>query len=128
MLSQAHSTPPIPEPADIRYDNARQRLEISWEGGSESAYHYEFLRWRCPCAACAGEMGQPGQMQFARSLHPEQYQLRTIELVGAYAVRPTWADGHDSGLFTFERLWAWRDAATADLASSRTRGTRPVDF
>ena len=48
------------EPVDIRYDNAHARLEISWADGSESAFGYEFLRWRCPCAACAGEMGRRG--------------------------------------------------------------------
>ena len=47
------------EPVDIRYDNARRRLEITWADGRESAYDYEFLRWHCPCAACAGEMGAP---------------------------------------------------------------------
>src|SRR5436309_1377553 len=78
------------EPVDIRYDRARQRLEISWADGAETAYSYEFLRWRCPCATCAGEMGVPGQLQFVKELRPEQYQLESIQLVGLYAVRPTW--------------------------------------
>jgi DUF971 family protein len=103
------------EPVDIRYDNARRRLEITWADGRESAYDYEFLRWHCPCAACAGEMGQPGQLQFTESLRPEQYQLQSIELVGLYAVRPTWADGHDYGLFAFDRLRALADEAEQDL-------------
>lgn len=103
------------EPTDIRYDNARQRLEISWDDGAESAYDYEFLRWRCPCASCAGEMGLPGQLQFVDTLRPEQYQLQGIELVGLYAVRPTWADGHDTGIYAFDRLRALSDEARADL-------------
>jgi len=109
-------TPLSTEPADIRYDNARGRLEISWADGHESAYAYEFLRWRCPCAECAGEMGLPGKMQFVDSLKPEQYTLKTIELVGHYAIKPTWADGHDIGLYAFDRLRAWSDAAAADLS------------
>lgn len=103
------------EPVDIRYDNARRRLEISWADGHESAYGYEFLRWRCPCAACAGEMGRPGQLQFVDALRPEQYDLQAIELVGNYALRPTWADGHDTGLYAFDRLRAWSGEAEADL-------------
>ena len=99
------------EPVDIRYDNARGRLEITWADGRESAYGYEFLRWRCPCAACAGEMGVPGQLAQVERLRPEQYRLRSIELVGNYALRPTWADGHDTGLYTFERLRALAEAA-----------------
>jgi DUF971 family protein len=103
------------EPVDIRYDNARGRLEITWADGSESAYGYEFLRWRCPCAACAGELGVPGQLQFVDRLSPEQYQLQSMDLVGLYAIRPTWADGHDTGIFTFERLRALAPAAADDL-------------
>jgi DUF971 family protein len=49
------------------------------------------------------------------SLRPEQYQLRSIELVGLYALRPTWADGHDFGLFSFDRLRALADEADQDL-------------
>ncbi|MBI3973131.1 MAG: DUF971 domain-containing protein [Chloroflexi bacterium] len=108
--------PPDPtEPVDIRYDNARQRLEITWADGKESAYDYEFLRWHCPCATCAGEMGIPGHLQFVTELRPEQYQLASIELVGHYALRPTWADGHDTGIYAFDRLRALGDEAAASL-------------
>lgn len=104
------------EPVDIRYDNARRRLEISWADGRESAFGYEFLRWRCPCAQCAGEMGIPGQLQSVTELRPEQFTLSTIELVGLYALRPTWTDGHDTGLFAFDQLLAMTDEAAANLA------------
>ena len=103
------------EPLDIRYDNARRRLEITWADGQESAYAYEFLRWKCACASCAGEMGIPGQLQFVDSLRPEQYDLQRIELVGLYGVRPVWADGHDTGIYTFARLRALAGEASADL-------------
>ncbi len=109
------------EPIDIRYDNKRQRLEITWADGRETAYAYEFLRWKCPCATCAGEMGLPGQLQFVQALRPEQYQLQNIELVGRYAIRPTWADGHDTGIFAFDRLRALADEAAADLDRKERR-------
>ncbi|HAV64872.1 MAG TPA: DUF971 domain-containing protein, partial [Verrucomicrobiales bacterium] len=32
-------------------------------------------------------------------------------LVGGYAVQPVWADGHSSGLFTFDYLKRIADAA-----------------
>ena len=119
IVSATLVTLPSTEPADIRYDNARSRLEISWADGHESAYAYEFLRWRCPCAECAGEMGLPGKMQFVDSLKPDQYTLKTIELVGHYAIKPTWADGHDIGLYAFDRLRAWSDEAAVDLSRMR---------
>ena len=113
------------EPVDIRYDNARHRLEISWADGGESAYDYEFLRWRCPCATCAGEMGHPGELQFVTALRPEQYQLQSIDLVGLYAVRPTWADGHDTGIYAFDRLRALSEEAARDLQPKPGRSTAP---
>ena len=109
------------EPADIRYDNARRRLAITWADGAETAYDYEFLRWRCACATCAGEMGHPGQLQFTESLRPEQYDLESIELVGLYGLRPTWADGHDTGIYTFDRLRSLAGEAAADLKSKESR-------
>lgn len=108
--------PEATEPTDIRYDNARGRLEISWGDGYESAYGYEFLRWRCPCAACAGEMGRPGQLQFVKELRPEQYTLGSIQIVGHYALRPVWQDGHDSGIYAFDRLRQLSEDGAADLS------------
>ena len=35
---------------------------------------------------------------------PAQTQLTDIQLVGSYALQPTWADGHHTGFYTFQRL------------------------
>ncbi len=106
------------EPVDIRYDNARARLEVDWADGVTTAYRYEFLRWKCPCAECAGEMGHPGRLQFVQSLAPDQYRLTSIEGVGLYAVRPTWGDGHDTGLYSLRRLRAMGTEAADDEAAA----------
>jgi len=34
------------------------------------------------------------------------FQLASITPVGNYALQPNWADGHDYGIWTFERLRA----------------------
>jgi len=39
-----------------------------------------------------------------RPLAPQLFQLTRLELVGAYAVQPVWADGHRSGIFSFDYL------------------------
>jgi DUF971 family protein len=54
-------------------------------------------------------------MQFVEALIPDQYRLIAIEGVGNYAVRPTWADGHDTGLYTLRNLRAMGDAGAVDL-------------
>lgn len=35
---------------------------------------------------------------------PETILIERMELVGNYAVRIHWSDGHSSGLYTWERL------------------------
>lgn len=95
---------PAAEPVDIRYNQRAQQLEITWSDGHESRYGYEFLRWACPCAACAGEMGVAGRLADVMELRPEETELRQLELVGTYAIRPTWANGHDSGIYSFDHL------------------------
>ena len=40
------------------------------------------------------------------TLTPNQTELVDLQLVGSYALAPTWADGHHTGFHTFERLRA----------------------
>jgi DUF971 family protein len=70
-------------------------------------------------------MGVPGQLQFVKELRPEQFQLESIELVGLYAIRPRWADGHDTGIYAFDRLRALAGDAAQDLQGKARSGTRP---
>ncbi|HYI22111.1 MAG TPA: gamma-butyrobetaine hydroxylase-like domain-containing protein, partial [Candidatus Limnocylindrales bacterium] len=37
-------------------------------------------------------------------LSEAQTQLTDLQLVGNYAIQPTWADGHHTGFYTFRRL------------------------
>jgi DUF971 family protein len=34
----------------------------------------------------------------------EQTRMTEVRWIGRYAVAPIWADGHDTGLFTYARL------------------------
>ena len=93
------------DPVDIRYDNGNQRLEVTWSDDRETVYGYEFLRWNCRCAACIGEGGYKGMLAEITALRPEQFRAITaMELVGSYGIRPTWSDGHNTGIYMFDRL------------------------
>ena len=91
-------------PVRIHADRAARELLIEWADGHETRYDFTTLRWLCPCAFCRGEMGQPGWLDSAPTLTDAQTTLSSIELVGSYAVAPTWADGHHTGFYTFQRL------------------------
>jgi ATP-binding protein involved in chromosome partitioning len=35
---------------------------------------------------------------------PEDVRAMKVELIGSYAIRVVWSDGHDTGIYTFEYL------------------------
>jgi DUF971 family protein len=81
-------------------------LAIKWSDGGESFIPLEKLRRACPCAGCMGEMDIMGNVH----KNPEQkfssstFELKRIISVGAYAIQPVWADGHATGIFSFDYL------------------------
>ena len=81
-------------------------LVAVWEDGHESYYPLEALRRACPCASCSGEPDLFGRMYAGPKpvYRPESFQLRAIERVGNYALQPSWADGHDYGIWPYEKL------------------------
>jgi DUF971 family protein len=83
-----------------------QELAVKWDDGSESFVPLDRLRRACPCAGCKGETDVFGQVYKNpdKPLTARAVQLTRIGFVGGYAVQPVWADGHSSGLFTFDYL------------------------
>ena len=94
----------MPTPAKIHGDRAAGTLEIDWDDGHRSVYGTVELRWLCPCAHCRGEAGMPGWLDSAPTLTAEQTRLVDLQLVGNYALAPSWGDGHHTGYYTFESL------------------------
>ncbi len=90
-----------------------EELAIRWEDGTESYIKLETLRRLCPCATCKGEMDIMGNVYKGpeQSLGPESFQLRRLVNVGTYAVQPIWADGHATGIYSFEYLRRLEQAA-----------------
>jgi len=81
-------------------------LKITWSDGHESVYPINFLRDACPCASCAGETVllhtyTPPPPDLSA---PGRYELQKIDLVGSYAAQLFWGDGHNTGIYTWEKL------------------------
>jgi len=91
-------------PTDIQH--VGEELAIKWDDGSESFIALEKLRRACPCADCKGEMDVMGNLYKSpdRPLSPSAFHLARIEAVGTYAVQPAWADGHATGIYSFDYL------------------------
>jgi DUF971 family protein len=88
-------------------------LAIKWEDGSESFASLEKLRRYCPCAGCKGEVDIMGNIYKnpERPLSAEAFRLVRMVNVGTYAVQPVWADGHATGIYSFDYLKRVADAA-----------------
>jgi len=91
-------------PLDIQ--RIGDELAIKWEDGQESYLSLASLRRSCPCAGCKGEMDILGNVYKNpdRPLAANAFELVRMGRVGGYAVQPVWADGHDSGIYSFEYL------------------------
>ncbi len=96
-------------PVDIQTIGAE--LAIKWEDGAESFVPLEKLRRYCPCAGCKGETDVLGQVHKGpeRLLSPKAFELLRVANVGSYAIQPVWADGHATGLYSFDYLRAVAD-------------------
>ena len=81
-------------------------LAVKWDDGRESFISLEALRRSCPCAGCQGEVDVLGNLHInpPKELEAAAFELERWILVGGYAIQPVWADGHSSGLFSFEYL------------------------
>jgi len=77
-------------------------VKIHWQDGHESVYPARELRLRCPCAGCIDEV--TGQMRVIASSIPQNVRPLSIDLIGRYAISITWSDGHNTGIYAFDRL------------------------
>ncbi len=92
------------QPADIQ--QIGNELAIKWPDGAEKFFPLEQLRRACPCASCKGEMDIMGNLYKGpeQKLTSAAFQLVRLISVGGYAIQPVWADGHATGIFSFDYL------------------------
>lgn len=81
------------------------QLALAWSDGEESYITLQTLRESCPCASCQGEPDAMGRVLKPKVIHtPRSFQALKMAQVGGYALQLTWADGHSSGIYTFDLL------------------------
>lgn len=80
-------------------------LALAWGDGEETYLKLETLRKHCPCAVCQGEPDAMGRVVKPKVVHTERsFQLIGIQQIGGYALQLRWADGHGTGIYTFQFL------------------------
>jgi DUF971 family protein len=80
-------------------------LAVSWNDGVESYLPVERFRRACPCASCGGEPDVLGNISRPDvNYTASSFELVGWQFVGGYALQPRWADGHNTGLYSFQYL------------------------
>ena len=90
-------------PKDIRLKRAEGLLEVTWSGGESRRFRVRQLRCACACAGCVDEM--TGVRTLDVNAVPEDIAITDMQLVGNYAVKFVFSDGHDTGIYSWDRLY-----------------------
>lgn len=99
----------ILRPRDITIDRTASCLTITWVDNHVSEYALRWLRANCPCATCREERRVAAMETdfFKLSSGPlPSTAIGGAELIGNYAIRLQWTDGHDTGIYAFSLLRA----------------------
>ncbi len=89
----------MPIPTRIKLNKSSKTLELGYADGQVFALPAEFLRVHSPSAEVQGH-GNP-VLQWGK----QHVALSHIEPAGNYALKLTFDDGHDSGIFTWPYLY-----------------------
>ncbi len=88
-------------PTEIKLHQVSKILEIHYDDGSVFELPCEYLRVFTQSADAVGH--GPGQEVLQTG--KEEVAIVALEPVGNYAIRPTFSDGHDTGLYTWDLLY-----------------------
>lgn len=90
-----------PHPLSITVHQQSRVLEVSFADGAAFRIPFELMRVYSPSAEVQGH--GPGQEVLQTG--KRDVALTRLEPVGNYAVQPTFSDGHESGIFSWDYLY-----------------------
>jgi DUF971 family protein len=99
-----------PQPTDITVHESSRVLEVGFSDGRAFRIPFELMRVYSPSAEVQGH--GPGQEVLQTG--KREVGLTSLVPVGNYAVQPTFSDGHDTGIFSWDYLY-WLGEQQAEL-------------
>ena len=120
-----------PTPQALTVHSQSRVLEVGFSDGKTFRIPFELMRVYSPSADVQGH--GPGQEVLQTG--KRNVTLTALEPVGNYAVQPTFSDGHDSGLYSWDYLYflgsqeekLWADYEARLLAAGVARDTPMPD-
>ncbi|MBA5685510.1 gamma-butyrobetaine hydroxylase-like domain-containing protein [Rugamonas apoptosis] len=94
-------SPATPLPTGLTVHNKSRVLDVSFDDGASFSIPFELLRVYSPSAEVRGH----GAGQEVLQVGKREVGITALEPVGNYAVQPTFTDGHNTGLFSWDYLY-----------------------
>jgi DUF971 family protein len=120
-----------PIPTEIKLHRKSHVVEIAFADGKSFELSYEFLRVYSPSAEVRGH----GPGQEVLQVGKKDVDILGIEPVGSYAIKPSFSDGHDTGIYSWDYLYLlgenrdalWNEylARMEEAGASREPGAAP---
>ena len=88
-------------PEEIRLSKSKDSLFVKFDNGYEVTLSAELLRVESPSAEVQGH----GVGQKSTPTGKAEVTISALEPVGNYAIRISFSDGHDTGLFSWDTLY-----------------------
>ena len=91
----------IPTPTEVKLHKKSAILELIYGNGERYELSAEFLRVHSPSAEVKGH--GPGQevLQYGK----QGVAILKLEAIGSYAIKPSFDDSHNSGIYTWTYLY-----------------------
>ena len=90
----------MPKPIALKLHQQSRVLEVRYEDGVVHRIPFELMRVYSPSAEVQGHSPEQAVLQTGK----RHVGIDAMEPVGNYAVKPTFSDGHQSGLFSWDYL------------------------
>ena len=122
-----------PQPTEIKLHQKSRVMELAFTDGSRFELSFELLRVYSPSAEVRGH--GPGQevLQVGKG----EVDISALEPDGNYAVQPTFSDGHNTGIYSWdylfwlgtnrETLWGKYLDGLKEAGASREPGSAPFE-
>lgn len=102
-----------PRPSELRFRKEDKCLDVTFDDGARFEIPFELLRVESPSAEVQGHGGDQKQIVPGK----RSVGVAGAEAMGNYAVRLTFDDGHDTGIFSWDYLYELGSERDARLAA-----------
>jgi len=92
-------------------ENSPAGLTVTWPDGTKGFVPHRELRSDCHCATCVDE--HSGERLLNDADIPDDISAVEVEPLGNYALRISWSDGHNTGIYPWAQIRKWAEVGQA---------------